>query len=1702
MARGSPRPDERRPGAVHTFLIADIRGFTDFTNRLGDEAVGRLATKFAQVTGEAVEAWGGELLELRGDEALCMFGSPRAALRCAVELQDAYIDETRLDPILPLNAGIGLDAGEAVPVGDGFRGSALNLAARLCAAAEAGQVIATDGIVHLAGPMDGLSYASLGGKSLKGFHEPVPAWLVTAERPHDHLDGIVQPTSSGILPAELDAIVPLAGRESDLRWLGWHWRQARHGHGSIVTLSGPSGIGRTRVVAEIAVLAQGQGAAVRYLRADDEADLPGGSTLVVLDDLDRVPATRAEALLAGLAPNDDQRLVIVTHGDDPPTALARSLDRLVPPERRRRLSPLDADAVSAIARLYFERPDEDPPTQLLLEESDGIPAAVHRVASQWARAAAARRLGDSARRTSRERRDLRAAEEQMIDDAARLELARDRSRLFVELDEAAAGQAAAPTVTVCPYKGLAAFEAADADYYFGRERLVAELIARIVGSAFVGLVGASGSGKSSALQAGLLPGLAHGVLPGSDEWIQVPMRPGEQPMRAFHRALTRAAPEHGAAADPRAALTSVLHEMRPAQRLLLVIDQFEELFAAVDEAERSAFIDLITEPRTGLKVLVALRADHYARCAAYPRLARTLATDQVLVGPLTASEIEGVIQHPAERVGLRVEPDLVKALVSDVGIEPGGLPLLSTALLELWEAREDGRLTLAAYRATGGVRGAVARMAENAYKRLAREEQIAARFVCLRLIAEGESGIAVRRRVRADELGGAEDPRVAGAVRKLTDARLLSASDGYVELAHEALLAEWPRLKEWIQDEGAERQLRMHLATTAREWEEGDRDPGDLYRGLRLAAALEGASAGRLQLNRGERTFLEESRLRSEAEAERQRRANQILRSLLAGVGAFLILAVLAGAFAAAQATRAEEEAAAARRNAERAETEEAGAAAAADLARARELAASAIATVDSDPQLSILLALEATATGTEPAPEAITSLHRAVQSSRARLTIPVVYGADAPRPDAIGVRMSNDGSRLFVQSNSSSVRIYDADTGRHLGALGDDLPDAQPNHHLGIALSRDGAQVAIVDERGIAHVWTLDGDRSRPVSTQAIPTAGVGTNRGPVFSYDGSKLATVVRASESFERGTVVQVWDLASARELVRQEVDAAAYALFDPDGQHLLIPTCCSDAHEVWRMDVATGELVKVVTGPFLSADLSPDGRFIATGGLDRVANVWDVSTGKHVVRLAEHRDVIGDVAFSPDGARLATASQDGLIRVWSVPTGDLEMTLAGQAGLIWALSWTQDGARLASGSAEGGVTIWDTSPSGGGSSVGAHDLGVARILDIATAGNRTAILGAERLVGGLSDSRAIVLDLDDGVVVLDLDARAGVGVALTAGGTKLWSQAAFEDTFWGGVTEVEVASGITVGSLAGFCERPGADPTCSSHPPNAPWTDQIARIAASPDGSMVATLSLNAVAVWDTATGQLTAVVVPRWLGQVGLDQFGIAFSEDGAFLAVSTTEGLVVFDVRGLRSMDRAQMLALDAQLVDALEAALGEQTEDVLELTASLRAMLPIVTTLPVTGAWRVEFSPSGDYLAVASPVDGTHVFETVTWRQRHTLPSSWDVDIHPDDETLAILATDGTASVWTLDGGELLQTIPVVSRGLGVNEGALRWAANGRHLLATDGGILMVHTTDVEELVQIARSRLTRELTPRECATYRISACGIPRSSAEPEQP
>jgi hypothetical protein len=565
-----------------------------------------------------------------------------------------------------------------------------------------------------------------------------------------------------------------------------------------------------------------------------------------------------------------------------------------------------------------------------------------------------------------------------------------------------------------PYKGLRAFGAGDAGDFFGRERLVERLIARLGApgkrSRFVAVVGPSGSGKSSVVRAGLLPAVDRGALPMSADWFRVTMTPAPHPFEELEAALLRIA------SDPPMALLDVLltpggvrraidRVLSPTDgRLLLVIDQFEELFTQVDPdaAERfiAELVDLVTAPPNHVHVVITLRADFYDRPLRHRGLGELLRDGTEVLTPMTVEELESAITGPAGRVGVTVDPLVVTEIVADTVDRNGALPLLQYTMTELFDARVAGTITYAQYRAGGGVSRMLARRADALLAGLPADAADTARRVLLRLVSvDDDTAVPTRRRVLRTELEELDQP---GRVRQVLDTfgrhRLLTfdrdpVSRGpTVEISHEALLTEWDTLATWIDD--AREDLRTHrqLAADLVAWEAADRSPDHLMRAGRLDAIAAWAGATTIGLRPAEREFLdasvalraEEQRVRAEDERRTsvaEQRARRRTRQL--GIAAVVIAAIAALAtFAWVQ-----------RQDARQASAELAANQEAQRLAR---LAVSSLAT---DPELALLLAeqgVQSTADRGYAVPEALDAMHWALQD------LGVQYDVTADTPTAV----------------------------------------------------------------------------------------------------------------------------------------------------------------------------------------------------------------------------------------------------------------------------------------------------------------------------------------------------------------------------------------------------------------------------------------------------------------------------------------------------------------------------------------------------------------------------------------------------------------------------------------------------------------------------------------------------------------------------
>ncbi len=817
-------------------------------------------------------------------------------------------------------------------------------------------------------------------------------------------------SSAAAVPAELRVVQgsPFVGREEELEGLRAVWAEVAAGGSRTVLVRGPVGAGASRLAAELAREVARSGAPVDFVGGPDPKGVrmpPGSRALVVADHAVAEPP--AHGLLVRLA------------GPADPVGGA---DLVID------LKPLSEKAIRALAGQYVSAAQVDSAVEAALAVGATWPGAAHDAVVDFARRAATHQVETAMVLATASRENLASARAALSDG---IEVLAETSRD----DDADAD--------TCPWPGLEAYREEDARWFAGRERLVAELVAHLAGSRLVAVVGASGSGKSSAVRAGLLPALGKGVLPSSGTWETLVMRPGTSPMRELATvALGRPSMTLGDLLERVVRSDPPVAEER---RTILVVDQFEELWTGTeDETAREEFVQTllhaVDDPRSSLTVVAVVRADYVGAVTDHPELASRLSDSTVLVSAPTGDEIRRAIERPARRAGLELEDGLADAIVADAGAEPGLLPLLSTALAQLWSARSGRLLTFAAYVASGGLNGAIAHLAEEAFAGLTARQQDAARTLLLRLTGPGDGTSVTRRRVAMAELEALPTPDQREVVDHLADARLLTVSDGWVEVAHEALFREWPRLRGWLVEDAAGRAVQRRLALAANEWDAEGREEGALWRGARLVAALEVAESRPDEVTSVERDFLDAGRARQDAEAHevaeraaRTTRQNRRLRALLIGAAALLVVALVAGLLAwrsSTEATASSERATAASISAD-----------------ARRLAATALN--EDYPDVAMLAALESV------------RIERSPETYGALLTLlsraPEVAFRHRIEGRFLRQGVSDDGRLVLLTDNGSTLRAFDADTGEQRWQV----DSGGPQFHMP-TVSPDGQGVAV----------------------------------------------------------------------------------------------------------------------------------------------------------------------------------------------------------------------------------------------------------------------------------------------------------------------------------------------------------------------------------------------------------------------------------------------------------------------------------------------------------------------------------------------------------------------------------------------------------------------------------------------------------------
>jgi WD40 repeat protein len=888
--------------------------------------------------------------------------------------------------------------------------------------------------------------------------------------------------------------------------------------------------------------------------------------------------------------------------------------------------------------------------------------------------------------------------------------------------DAGRGDEGARWVRGCPYRGLLPFGESDAEVFYGRERLAAELavklVTRVTRGGLVVVTGASGAGKSSLLRAGLLPILARGQqLEGSDQWPRIVMTPTKDPLTELAARLAALGgnstiavrdelaqhPDRGhMCVWPAVLAVSARHGEAPsmsdgkATRLVLIVDQFEQVFtlnpSPGGEATRQAFITALCAAATNpvgpgqeppALVVIAVRGDFWDRCAAYPELKGALQDGQFVVGPMTESELRLAITGPADAARLKIDPGLTETILGDLQAAgsdntSGVLPLLSQAMALTWEKREGARLTSHGYAQVGGVSHAVQTGADKVYDAFSAEQQELARNVFRSMTVAGRDSRLARRPVTRDDLYAGLLTAARSDIDAILDAfaaeRLVVLDGDTAQMSHDVLLRAWPRLRGWLEEDQASWILYGQLADATAAWHDNNNDPSFLYRGSPLAALQQAVrrwseNQGRYPaLTSAQRNFFHASE-RAVARSNRQRRAAVATLALLALVASIAFVIALQARNSAVQQR---------------------------DQAIYNQVVAEALQFGASDTPLAAQLNL--TAYRMQPT---LNHASRLWNTENTPLSFPLAIRGSAVNAVAYGP----DAHTLASGNNNGTIRLWNIANPAHPRPFGQLLTSSSSGGAVNaVAVSRNGHTLASGDNHGTIWLWNVTNPAHPRLLGQPLPlSGGEGGVNAVAFSPDGQTLA-----GGSFD-GTV-QLWNIANlahprplGQPLTSSGGGSANAVAFSRDGHTL----ASSGTGTIWLWNVTNPAHPRPLGQPPTSSSavrtvtFSPDGHTLAAGNFDGTVQLWDVTDLAHPrpvgQPLTSSGGAVEAVAFSPGGHTLASGNDDGTIRLWNVtdPTHPRPLgqpLTSGSISAVNAVAFSPDGHTLATGNADGTIRLW--------------------------------------------------------------------------------------------------------------------------------------------------------------------------------------------------------------------------------------------------------------------------------------------------------------------------------------------------------------------------------------------------------------------------
>ncbi len=1268
-----------------------------------------------------------------------------------------------------------------------------------------------------------------------------------------------------------------------------------------------------------------------------------------------------------------------------------------------------------------------------------------------------------------------------------------------------------------PYRGLASYDAQHKDLFFGRDTEVAELTALVQGQAFTTVLGASGTGKSSLVNAGLAPALA------AAGWAVLgPIRPGAMPLQVLNGLLPTAPP--GILLAGKLAGWRAAHPQTP---LLLVIDQFEELLTLCRSAnERDQFLhqvaDALVATDLGLHLVLTLRSDFEPQftTADGPLAARWAAPGaRYVVPPMAQDDLRHVIEGPAEAHAIYFKPDtLVDRLINEVVQTPNALPLLSFTLSEMYlryfdRHGDDRALTAEDYQALGGVVGSLCQRANEEYDGLDPASKATMQAVMLRMVAL-EGGQRTRRRVPLTELDYgdlAENARVDAVIEQLTRGRLITkgrdeAGAAYAEPVHDALIQGWDRLWAWTRDQADILPLQRRVTAAATEWDHarGAPDPRQARQasGLlwddnpQLETVVHMQKTQRLRLNRQEAAFVR-------AGSARKRRNQQVRNFFVVLLGVIAVVALLAAWFA----TDQRQQAIAARDTAE----------AQSRVALAQQLAAQSVAQDAHDPELGLLLAMEAISTTLrrdEPVvPQAEDALHQSFLNPPLLAALPVSGESGSPVGD---LAFSPDGASILTTSTDGQTQVWDANDHRLRFAL------ARGTAGGWAAWSPDSRRIAAPDANDQPRIYDATTGQER-----VALAGGDNTVQSVIWSPDGTRILAV-----GGEGAT--KIWDAASGREQVsipdlngvRQSADggvvptdAPVSAAWSPDGTRIALIRADGIAR-IW--DATTGQERFALDGLMTSVAWSPDGQSILTGGEDGTARIWDAAGGGQRTVLQGHTGLVTRAVWSPDGRRIVTTSTDRTAKIWDVGSSQLPVTLTGHIDSVTDAAWSPDGRAVLTASEDQTARVWDArsglplytlaghnsgvrhiawSPDGRHILTGAEQETSVRLWEASRGYERASLNGTPGAVAQIlwsPDGKSVITINDEGAgQVWDPDSGQA-RFALNTQGKRVNDAAWSPDARYIATTTDDYTATIW-DTAGGTLARTLRDATGIA-----------SGVVWSPDGKYIAAFNGDGqVKIWDAASGQERAAVpataawaaIPVWSPD---SQALLASSDDGTAAMWSIPDGGKRFTLPSPEPFDPGAghnpnyVVGMDWSRDGLLLATSTSDGTTQIWDAATGRQRFKLDTSVETQNG--VAWSPDSRYLLTVNDDKTLSIWNAGTGKEETTLAghtdsvlsAAWSADGQRVLTTSA--RADGSARVWDAATGQTRFILPGYTGRVNV----AAWSPDGRRIFSAGAdGTTRQYLIDIGDLLALAKSRVTRTFTPEERFTYFLEPLPTPTPAA-----